>query len=128
MDQVGSWRNQERTGKRKVTKLSSVARKVADVRHVDIDLTQWCPGCKRPQVFAEVKRRVVSDHEWDQVRRHAAYYAHGCLGLLVIEGDTADIGVKVYDPVDDTISPVVWGEESYLQEVLERARDSHLCW
>ena len=123
----GTWRNTERTGQRTVTKLSTVARQIDKVRHVDIDLTQWCPRCKRPQVFAEVKRYLVSDYEWEQVRRHAAFYSHDCIAILVIE-TLDDIGVKVYDPAFDLLTDVTWGGEEYLTRVLERARDIHVCW
>jgi hypothetical protein len=122
---VGTARNQERTGQRYVSKTSAIARKIPRVRHTDVDLTQWCPKCKRPQCFIEVKRYLVSDHEWDQVRRHAAFYGHDCIALLVIETLDA-IGIKAYD--DGVISDVKWGEEEDLAGVLESARDRHECW
>jgi hypothetical protein len=117
--------NVERTGKRKVTRLSSIARKIEGVRHVDLDLTQWCPKCKRPEIFAEVKGRLAPDGEWDQARRHAKFYGHNAIALLVIEAE--DIGVKVYASSDDKIRDVIWGEE-YLIRVLSQARDMHTCW
>lgn len=121
-----TWRNVERTGRRQVTRLSTLARKVGNVRHMDLDLIQWCPRCKRPELFAEVKGRQVSTWEWEQTRRHAAYYGHGCLAILVIE-KAGDVGCLVYDSADDTISGRQSGEE-YLTSVLERARDIHVCW
>ena len=120
--------NIERTGKRKLTRLSSIAREIEGVRHFDLDLYQTCASCKRPQMFSEVKSYLVPDAEWDQVRRHAAFYGHSCLGLLVVESAFGDIGVKVYDSADNTISKVCWDGEDYLIEVLERARDAHTCW
>lgn len=121
----GTARNRERTGQRYVSKTSAIARKIRNVRHTDVDLTQWCPKCKRPECFIEVKRYLVSDHEWDQVRRHAAFYSHGCIAILVIE--TLDsIGIKTYE--DGTVSDVTWGGEDVLVEVLVRARDVHGCW
>jgi len=121
----GTARNKERTGQRYVSRTSAVARKIRHVRHVDIDLTQYCPKCKRPQAFMEVKRYLVSDHEWDQMRRHAAFYSHGCVAILVIE-TLDDIGVKTWD--EGTISDVTWGGEEHLMSVLEGARDAHVCW
>ena len=122
---IGTPRNRERTGQRYVSKTSAIARKIPRVRHTDVDLTQWCPKCKRPEAFIEVKRYLVSDHEWDQARRHAAFYSHGCIAMLVIE--TLDsIGVKTWE--EGTISDVAWGGEELLVEVLERARDVHGCW
>jgi hypothetical protein len=121
----GTWRNRERTSQRSVTRLSTIARTIEKVRHTDVDLTQWCPRCKKPEVFAEVKRSVVSDHEWDQVRRHAKTYGHGCIAILVIEGIDI-IGVKVYK--DDVISDITWGGEEDVIQVLESARDAHSCW
>lgn len=120
--------NVERTGRRKVTRLSSIARTVKDVRHVDIDLTQWCPQCKRPQIFAEVKSYPVRDAEWDQMRRHAKHYGHGCIAILVIETPDGSLGVKIYSPQGESISGVNWGGEEYLRKVLEKARDIHVCW
>lgn len=129
---TGTWRNKERTGKRHVTVLSGLARKVADVRHCDLDLYQWCPRCKRPQLFAEVKSQLVSKWEWEQTRRHASYYGHGCLAILVIEGRNVEgqesLGCVVYDSADNSISDVNWTGEEYLTSVLERARDIHVCW
>ena len=124
---TGTWRNQERTGQRHVTQLSGLARKVEGVRHCDLDLYQFCPRCKRPELFAEVKSRLVSRWEWEQARRHAAYYGHGCLAILVIEGRES-LGVTVYDSADNTISDVNWSGAGYLTSVLERARDIHVCW
>ena len=124
---TGTWRNTERTGRRHVTQLSGLARMVEDVRHCDLDLYQFCPRCKRPQLFAEVKSRLVSKWEWEQARRHAAYYGHGCLAILVIEGRES-LGCVVYDSADDTISRVNWTGAGYLTSVLERARDIHVCW
>jgi hypothetical protein len=125
MTVVGTWRNQERTGQRSVTKLSTIARGIKNVRHTDVDLTQWCPRCKKPEVFAEVKRSVVSDYEWDQVRRHAKTYGHDCIAILVIEG-IGTIGIKVYK--DGVISDITWGGEEDVIQVLESARDAHACW
>jgi hypothetical protein len=125
--QVGTWRNAERSGKRSVTRLSTVARRVENVRHTDVDLTQWCPRCRKPQIFAEVKRSVVSDYEWDQARRHAKTYGHGCIAILVIEGIDV-IGIKIYDSGTQEISDVTWGDEGSLRTVLEAARDRHECW
>jgi hypothetical protein len=122
---VGTARNKERTGQRYVSKTSAIARKIQRVRHVDIDLTQYCPKCKRPQAFMEVKRYLVSDHEWDQMRRHAAFYSHGCVAILVVE-TLDDIGVKTWD--DGVISDVTWGGEEHLITVLEQARDVHECY
>lgn len=94
---------------------------------MDLDLIQWCPECKRPQLFAEVKSSFVSRREWEQTRRHASYYGHGCLAILVIEGQDA-IGTVVYDSADDSISEAPRAGEQYLTSVLERARDIHVCW
>lgn len=129
MTNPGTWRNSERAGRRVVTRLSKVARRVENVRHVDIDLKQYCPSCKRPQLFAESKRTLVNDHEWQQVRLEASYWGHGCMGLLVIEpaqGDT--IGVKVFDSRTQEITPVQWADEDFLVFLMERARDRHECW
>lgn len=125
---IATARNVERTGKRRLTRLSGIARKVEGVRHLDIDLTQWCPLCSRPEAFCEVKSQVVSDAEWKQMRLHAAFWGHNCLGLLVIESSSGEFGVKVYDSAADTIIPVQWGDEDLVRSVLEKARDLHACW
>lgn len=124
---TGTRRNIERTGTRHVTFLSALARHVEGVRHFDLDLYQTCPSCKRPQLFAEVKSHLVSRWEWEQTRRHAVYYGHGCLAILVIEGNC--LGFLVYDSADDSISSPDWlsGRQG-LTAVLERARDIHKCW
>jgi hypothetical protein len=111
-----------------VSRLSKVARTVENVRHIDIDLIQWCPLCKRPELFAEVKSALVNDWEWDLARRHAAFWGHGCLAILVIETSRGDIGVKVYDSAKDQISSVSWADEDFLVTILEKARDGHECW
>lgn len=123
----GTWRNRERTGERPLSRLSGIARHVGNVRHTDIDLTQWCPACRRPQVFAEVKSAPARDGEWDQCRRHASFYAHGCLAMLVIEG-AGCLGMRVYDSRDGRISNVKYGDEEMVTAVLGYARDIHRCW
>lgn len=121
---TGTARNVERTGQRYVSKLSMIARTVENVRHIDLDLMQYCQFCKKPQLFAEVKRRLVSDTEWAQTRMLARDYK--CIGLLVIEaGD--NIGVRIYTSADEEITEVIWGGEDYLARILERARDVHAC-
>lgn len=120
-----TWRNQERTGRRKVTRLSTVARKVSGVRHFDLDLYQTCEKCKRPQLFAEVKSREVSDAEWYQTRKHAERW--GCVAILVVEA-AERIGVKKYFSSTGMITPhVIYGDEDDLLRVLEHARDIHEC-
>ena len=44
--------NIERTGARDLT-LSTFARHIPDVRHVDIDLMQVCPRCDQPEMVME---------------------------------------------------------------------------
>lgn len=124
---TGTWRNTERTGKRRVTRLSTIARSVPHVRHMDMDLIQWCPKCKRPQLFAEVKSSFVNKWEWEQTRKHASYYGHGCLAILVVEGKDV-LGTVVYDSADDSFTTTPRAGEAYLTSVLERARDIHVCW
>jgi hypothetical protein len=120
-------RNVERTGKRKLTRTSQVARGIRGVRHLDQDLFQWCPDCKRPELFVEVKSVPVSKSEWDMTRRFADYFQHNCLALLVVEAWYGDLGVQIYD--GETISDLHWSDtEDYLISVMERARDSHVCW
>lgn len=118
-----SWRNTERTGQRRLTKLSGIARRIEGVRHLDCDLFQYCPRCKHPQAFMEVKRVLVSDREWEQMRFHAGFW--GCMALLIIEPDVGNFGVKVFDGKE--ISEVEWGDEDLITGVLERARDEHRC-
>jgi hypothetical protein len=124
---VGSVRNTERTGKRTVSKLSSVARRVEKIRAIDVDLVTYCPRCKSPQSFCEVKKYLVSDYEWEQMRLHAKHWGGGAIAILVVEPELGQIGVRVYDPAKETISTVNWGGEEYLQKVLEAARDRHEC-
>jgi len=130
MTNPGTSRNVERTGKRKVTRLSTVARGVEHVRHVDIDLFQFCPDCKKPEAFFEVKSKPVSAWEWEQTRRLAESFGHGCVAVLVVETWYGDIGLSVYDPgAGDDVPSVMWsGDESNLVKVLEAARDVHVCW
>lgn len=117
--------NIERTGQRKLTKLSGVARKVDRVRHYDVDLFQACALCHRPQAFCEVKSTLVPDAYWKQMRLHADKWGHGCVALLVVEAPSGEIGIKRYD---GTIGALVWGDEDMLRKVLEQARDQHECW
>jgi hypothetical protein len=80
--------NEERSGQRNFLPLSSIAREVFGVRHQDIDLIQYCPSCKRPEMLIEATSsngpkftqvlRVIGDlcnvpvlmvrHEWNDVR------------------------------------------------------------
>lgn len=122
----GTRRNAERTGQRKVTKLSAAARTIEGVRHVDIDLMQYCPSCKRPEAFFEVKSSPVSSWEWEQTRRLATSF--GCVAVLVVEPWYGDIGTSVYDPSVGVVEGVTWaGDETGLLRVLEAARDRHEC-
>lgn len=121
---VGTQRNQERTGKRTVTRLSAIARKVEGIRAIDIDLVPYCPRCGDPLAFCEVKPYEVHDAEWRQIRRHADFW--GCLALLVIEKEN-DIGVKIYNSFSGLTTPVFYGGEKHLLSVLCDARDIHVC-
>jgi len=120
-------RNIERTGKRKVTSLSRIARRVEDVRGIDIDYVQYCRKCLHPTAFCESKGILVSDREWEYIRRHAEHYGHGCLAILVVEGRDDTLGVKYYNSATGEIYGPKWGGEELLIGVLERARDRHLC-
>lgn len=121
-------RNVERTGKRRVTRLSTVARKVEHVRGIDIDYVQYCRRCLKPQAFCESKPWHVPDREWDQMRRHAAYYGHNAVAMLVVEPDVGPVGVKIFYSSTGLISPIIWGGEEHLQRSLEHARDCHECY
>lgn len=120
-------RNFERTGKRKVTRLSSIARKVDNVRGIDIDYVQHCRYCLRPTAFCESKGILVPDKEWEYVRNHAAFYGNRCLAMLVVESKDGALGVKYYDSSTGKIYGPRWGGEELVIEVLERARDWHTC-
>jgi hypothetical protein len=121
---IGTARNRERTGQRYVSKTSAIARKIKGVRHLDVDLVQYCGSCWRPEVFMEVKKYLVSDSEWRQMRQHAKDY--NCVALLIIE-TLDDIGVKAFYPDTQLMSEVEWGGEERLTELLEWARDRHIC-
>jgi len=125
---IGTSRNVERSGKRHVTRLSSIARQVENVRHYDQDLYQVCPDCKFPQLFAEVKGYDAHDREWEQTRRFAMFYGRGCLAILVVEipGDS-QIGVRKFSSHSGLITPTVWAGENYLLQTLNYARDIHEC-
>ena len=116
----------ERTGKRKVTKLSSIARKVENVRGIDIDYVQYAVPCLHPTAFCESKSYNVSDKEWEYVRNHASHYGNGCLALLVIEKPDT-LGVKYFDSSTGEIYGPRYGGEEILIMILERARDRHRC-
>lgn len=123
----GTWRNRERSGKRQLTRLSTIARNVKDVRHLDFDLIQYCPGCHRPQAFCEVKKYPIPDKGWEQIRLHAAHWGQSCVAILVVEA-AERIGVKQYFSSTGMITPhVIYGNEDDLQRVLEHARDIHEC-
>jgi hypothetical protein len=93
--------NEERTGERNFLPLSSAAREVFGVRHQDIDLFQYCPRCKHPEVFIEATSstrdkythplRIVASmcgvptllvrHEWNDIHHQypvdvSIWYAH----------------------------------------------------
>lgn len=123
---TGTDRNVERTGKRRVSRLSAIARRVEDVRGIDVDYVQYCPACRYPQAFCEVKSREVHDKEWEQVRLFAAHYGNQCLALLVVEKGS-QIGVKRYSSWSGIISPLFYGGEGHLLQALEHARDIHAC-
>lgn len=80
--------NEERSGQRNFLPLSSIAREVFGVRHQDVDLLQYCPTCKHPEVLIEATSssgpkythvlRILGSlcgvpvllvrHEWNDVR------------------------------------------------------------
>jgi hypothetical protein len=120
-------RNFERTGQRKVTRLSSIARKVEGVRGIDIDYVQHCYRCLRPTAFCESKGILVSDREWQYIRKHAEFYGNYCLAILVVEPRSGTLGVKYYNSSTGEIYGPKWGTEELLITVLEKARDWHKC-
>src|SRR6266704_5117135 len=120
-------RNFERTGQRKVTRLSTIARKVEGVRGIDIDYVQYDPRCLHPTAFCESKGILVSDKEWEYIRKHAEFYGNNCLAVLVVESRDGSIGVKYYNSSTEEIYGPKWGTEELLIGVLEKARDWHTC-
>jgi hypothetical protein len=121
---IGTERNRERSGKRKVTRLSAIARQVEGIRAIDIDLVPYCPKCGAPLAFCEVKSYEVHDNEWAQIRRHADFY--GCLAFLFVE-ETERTGVKRYSSSSGIISTLLYGGENLVLKALEYARDIHEC-
>jgi hypothetical protein len=122
---TGTRRNSERTGQRKLTRLSAIARRIEDVRGIDIDYVQYCHSCLYPEIFCEVKRTVVHDGEWRMMRVFARHY--GCMAMLCIEPDLGPVGVRVYDAADNSVSLLDWCGEEGAEAVLRMARDRHEC-
>lgn len=124
---VGTERNQERTGKRRVSRLSAIARRVEDVRGIDVDYVQYCPRCRYPQAFCEVKSREVHDKEWEQVRILASHYGNHCVALLIIEAERR-LGYKEYfSSTNLFMAHATYGTEEDILLLLEHARDIHEC-
>ena len=127
MTNPGGERNRERTGQRPLTQLSGIARKVKGVRHLDVDLYMFCPVCKTPTIFFEVKPVCVKDSEWAQVRMLAGHFGHGTQAALVVEQGER-LGIKTYDSETDYIHPLLWVDEEYLIRYMEQVRDQHGCY
>lgn len=76
--------NAERSHYRYVSTLSYWARRVRGVRHLDLDLYQYCPRCFTPEVFFEVKPATIHEAYW-QMTRKLADDTPGSCALLVAE-------------------------------------------
>ena len=70
----------------------------------------------------------MSDKEWQLVRMHAKHWGRNCIALLIIEADNGSLGIKLYDPFDDTLTGVHWGGDELLIDILNQARDLHGCY
>lgn len=126
--------NEERSGERNFMPLSSAARGVFGVRHQDIDLVQYCPSCKKPEIlieatsstgpkFTQVLRIIGSmcntpvlmiRHEWADVRHEYP------IDLYLWEpGSTS----RDADP-DRTLEDVDWGK---LASVMLNLHERHKC-
>jgi len=76
-------RNQERTGQRKLSRLSGIVRSIPGCRNIDLDMTCYCPKCVRFTAFIEIKTSLVPRDHW-LMTRQLARLDH-CFGVLVVE-------------------------------------------
>jgi hypothetical protein len=76
--------NKEFSHRRFVTTMSYWARLVQHVRHLDMDLYQYCEDCLMPEVFFEGKTKAGTT-QWEMTRRFADRF--GVPALLVEENN-----------------------------------------
>jgi hypothetical protein len=123
----GTANNNERSdGYRKVPAVSGYARPVTGVRHLDLDLYQYCPDCGEPQIFVESKtiKEQTYAANWGQTRRFAE--AFGVPAMLVIEKFSGEsLGVKLARAPEYLIQDKGWRTQPELQKFFEHARDLH---
>ena len=113
-------RNVELTGLRYRPHVSAWARDLNGLRHLDLDLYQYCHVCGQPELVAEVKKTTAKKVQWEQTRLLGR--ALGCWSCLIIEAPgTAE---------PDTIT--VWARnldfEAMGKRVLTREEFSRFLW
>lgn len=126
--------NVERSGERNFMPLSSAARGVFGVRHQDIDLVQYCPRCKRPEILIEATSstgskytqvlRIIGSlcdapvlmvrHEWGDVK-----HEHPIDMYLWEPGNTSRDAVP-----DQTLEGTPW---SSLKSAMLNIHERHRC-
>ena len=74
--------NVERNHRRYVSTASYWARDVKNVRHLDCDLFQYCPKCKRPEMFFEVKSKIEQHPAHWELTRLQAQAQRGVAALI----------------------------------------------
>lgn len=122
------------TGERNNLPLSSLARKIEDVYHYDVDLMQACKMCREPHVFMEATSS--NKYKFTQVLRKIA--THCGVPTILIRHDFGDVGhshpidISYWEPgrtgpedePDKKAEGVSWGT---LIATLEGLRDRHRC-
>lgn len=121
------------TGFRNNLGLSRACREIPGLRHIDVDMVQWCRDCKQPEVFIESTSSAVKQ---TQVTRIIATHCNAPTMLLKHSFDDTEheyeVSIYIWDPgklgrfdePDRKLVNVPW---SKMQEVLLWFHNRHEC-
>lgn len=122
------------TGFRNNLALSRACREVDGLRHIDVDMVQWCRDCLQPELFIEATS--AAGHKQTRVTRIIASHCGAPTMLLKHSFDDADheyeVSVYIWEPgrlgrfdePDRELLNVPW---SKLQEILKWFHTQHEC-
>ena len=113
--------------------LSRACREIPGLRHIDVDMVQWCKDCKQPEVFVEATSAAVKN---TLVTRIIASYCGAPTLLLRHSYDDRDheyeVSVYLWEPgkvrrndrPDQELLNVPW---SKFQDILMWLHRKHEC-
>jgi hypothetical protein len=119
-----TWRNHERSGERKLSRLSATIRGISGMRNMDLDMTAWNHARGHFTLFIEIKPVNPGRDGWERTRELARLA--GCYGALVVERE-ADSDVFAFHAPSGEYYATWRLDDGELRNLLEKMHQEHSC-